>query len=137
MLLLLFYYLPVALCKKFGSEGTYFTHNNEIVFKDEVILEVPHISLVQCLLQCKSHIACHDVAMGADQQCLLLRDDIPLVRKFGQTVNATRFTSIVSHPNQIEQLNNTSINNTTGKKVKCKRNICVIHISKFEFIWLT
>ena len=129
-LFFLFNFLVVLFCEQGSSEleGTYFTTNNNVVYKDEVILVIPRMSLVQCLLRCKTHNTCHDVAMDNNKQCVLLRDgggNSP--RKVEESMNLTRTSPISVRPLQIEEMvvdrANVSSNETAGDKSKGD-NIC-------------
>ena len=99
-LLLLSQFFMAAICQQEWSQGFYFAFNDDIVYKDEVLLVTQNRPLVQCLLQCKRHGTCHDVAMDTEQRCLLLRDgvrDARLIAKM-ETVNATRVSAVSSKP---------------------------------------
>ena len=109
-LLLLLQYFLVVLSKQISSEGTYFSMTHKTLYQIEVIMVIPHTSMVQCLLRCKAHIACHDVAMDKDGQCFLLRNDTSDEEKTasGKILNATRVSPIV--------MENTKVNGTHGGK---------------------
>ena len=68
---------------------------------------VSDISLLQCILLCKRHTNCHDVAMDTDNMCFLLRDGVSENSTVEATINATRFTNV--------DVGATSANITKGK----------------------
>ena len=81
-LLLIFQFLKMALCRETG--GAFFGSNNSTdVYDEEILLTIPDLSMVSCLLQCRSHDDCVEVAMSVTGDCLLLRETVTI------SVNAT------------------------------------------------
>ena len=96
----------VIMKVKSNSDSSYFSISNKIVYSEEVIEIFPNISIVQCLLMCKTHTTCHDIAVDSARQCLLLHNGANIIGD--KSVNVMRVSAVT--------FGNYSMNETSANK---------------------